>query len=647
MTKDERMIAGDAVPRVCPACGASHAVSLLVGGLCLSCVARNVKSGLRGLLDGALAEKEPAALSIEGYEVQELIGGGGMGEVYRAVRIESREVVAIKIVAGRLTRDPGVTARFENEVSAMARLDHPNVVRVIDQGEAADGRHFLVTEFVDGCDLRRLMRAQRLEPARAFEIFAKVCAGVAHAHECGIVHRDIKPANILTGLDGTVKVADFGLAKTLADKSHWYGFTQTRDTFGTPYYIAPEVTRAAGAADKRADVYALGVLLYELLSGAVPMGQFTPLSQRMDIDRRMDGIIAEALADDPERRTASVTALAGAVAKIAAAHASRHRRSHLMMRATGALGVLVLGGAMGAWMMARRQPQNARPVFAEPAKATKEQPWENSLGMKFVPVPGRALLMSIWETRVRDYRVFSEAEIAGKADWQVGTTSLRKQMDAVKKGTAPPSEDMRDEFTTWDAPGFPQTPDDPACGIDLGDARMFCAWLTWRERNEGRLVITQRYRIPNYEEWSAAAAREESPLLPDDRTAQANFAGPEVRDIASWPADAVMFERRDPFPRTAPVGSFRPNSLGLYDMFGNIAEWVDTPKPGTVGDGSSIRYGVLGGSWTTGFARRGKTDYHVAARPGHAQVNIGFRIVLDLEVKSTPRALDPIGSEEK
>ena len=124
----------------CPHCGAEHEDALLVGGLCPSCVAQSVKSGLLDLLSDAPAEKEAVALNIEGYEVHELIGGGGMGEVYRATNIATQATLAIKVVAGRLTRDPEVTARFENEVSALSQLDHPNVVRVIDQGPGIDER---------------------------------------------------------------------------------------------------------------------------------------------------------------------------------------------------------------------------------------------------------------------------------------------------------------------------------------------------------------------------------------------------------------------------------------------------------------------------------------------------------------------------
>ena len=617
----------------CPSCGSAQEENLLVNGLCPACVARSMKSGLMSLLDEPAADKEAVSLEIDGYEVHELIGGGGMGEVYRAKRLHDGQIVAIKVVAGRLTRDPEVTARFENEVSAMAQLSHENVVRVLDQGETTDGRHYLVSDFIDGCDLRRLLKAQRLEAAKAFEIFDKVCTGIAHAHERGIVHRDIKPANILVGSDGTVKIADFGLAKTLADDSHWYGFTQTRDTFGTPYYIAPEVTRQAGVADQRSDVYALGVLLCELRCGAVPMGQFTPLSQRIDIDQRIDSIIAEALADDPQRRTASVAELAAEVRKIATRHASRKKRSRLVFALAAAFVVLGLGGALGAWFAMSRHFQPAKPVFAKPASAAKETPWENSLGMKFVPLPKRSMLISVYETRLRDYIAFSEAENAVLPDWRIGLANPRKQIRGFTKGREAKSE-RSEKLSTWDTPGFPQTPDHPVTGVDLIEARLFCAWLTWKERQEGRLTKEQAYRLPRENEWNELAALDTTDWQREDPTALANFGGIEASEVQPWPEGSPFFNRRDPFPRTAPVGSFKANALGLYDLFGNVAEWVDTPAPDSVGDGNIVLYGLRGGSWSTGNARQARPDFHFGIHPGRAQANSGFRIVLDVAMKT-------------
>lgn len=629
---------------LCPRCGQAQAASLLVGGLCPACVARSMSSGLLGLLDESPADKEPVALVIDGYEVHELIGGGGMGEVYRAKRLSDDRTVAIKIVAGRLTRDPEVTARFENEVSAMSQLDHPNVVRVLDQGSTTDGRHYLVSEYIDGCDLRRLLKAQRLEPARAFDIFAKVCAGIAHAHGRGIVHRDIKPANILVGSDGTVKVADFGLAKTLVDTSHWYGFTQTRDTFGTPYYIAPEVTRQAGQADARSDVYALGVLLYEVLSGAVPMGQFTPLSQRTGLSKRLDNIVSDALADDPAARTPSVEMLAEDVRRLALAEVHRRRRTHTLSILAAALGILVIGAALGAWWFALRP--RMQPSFPNPASATKDKPWTNSLGMKFVPLPEHRLLVSIYETRVKDYQAFSAAENAVMPSWRLGAANPRRQFEALQQQAGVTAHSRASKLSTSADPGFAQTPDDPACGVDLLDARLFCAWLTWKEREEGRLQPMQSYRLPVEREWSAAVSYDATDWQIDDAGAQANFAGIEAPEVKPWPEDVPFFARRDAFPRTAPVGRFAPNPLGLYDLFGNVAEWVDTPAPDSLGRGNNLIYGLRGGSWATGSARQAKPDFHLGSRPGRAQANFGFRIVLDLEVKSAaPRALDPVTAE--
>lgn len=615
----------------CPDCGAPAGADPLVSGLCPACVARTVSGGLLDLIDESAAGATPLPLVIEGYEVGELVGGGGMGEVYRAVRSADGLTVAVKVVAARLTLDPEVTVRFEHEVSTLAQLDHPNIVRVLDQGVAEDGRHYLVSEYVDGCDLRRLMRARRLEMAEAFGIFGKTCAAITHAHDRGIVHRDIKPANILVGAGGAVKVVDFGLAKTLADESHWYGFTRTRDTFGTPYYIAPEVTRGAAAADARSDVYALGVLLYEMLSGALPMGRFTPLSERAPVGRRMDAVIAAALADDPAKRTGSVAELAGAVRSLAGFHARKRRRAKVLGIAALVAVALAAGGLAGLEIGRRKEPGPVAPVFNPPAEASRERPWENGLGMKFVPLPNHPMLVSIYETRVRDFAVFSRAENAMLPEWRAGLANPKAQRretkarpEAAGAGTG--------ASRTWSDPGFPQTPDHPVTGVDLVEARLFCAWLTWKERQEGRLTATQAYRLPREEEWDDIVGHDDTVWQREDAAAQANFAGAEAAEAPSWPDGFPTFSRRDPFPRTAPVGSFKPNALGLFDLFGNVCEWVDTPAPDSVGEGSVVLYGLRGGSWATGTPRQARPDFHFGTRPGRAQTTFGFRIVLDLRM---------------
>lgn len=623
----------------------------MVGGVCPACVAKNMQRQLFANLEAEIEEKEPLSLNVQGYEIQELIGGGGMGEVYRAVLTARGRVVAMKVVSGRLTRDPEVTARFEAEVAALSQLSHHNVVRVLDHGETVNGRHFLVMEYVDGCDLRRLLRAQRLELERALDIFLKVCAGVSHAHQRGLVHRDIKPANILIGADGTVKVADFGLAKTLVESSSSYGFTQTRDTFGTPYYVAPEVTRSAGQADARADVYALGVLLYELLTGSVPMGQFTPLSKKTGLSKKIDGIISHALADDPQRRLSSVEEMAAAVEKIAAEHQRGHVkrvRSRKLMALAAIFVTLGLGAAVGSWISDRHVPSYLLSRSGGDAvNASREHPWRNSLGMSFVPVPvvDGHLLFSQFETRLKEYEAFAALNRALLPSLQSEVYSER--LESVKESQGKTSEK---ELTSWRNPGFSQTPEHPVCGIHLAQARLFCAWLTRHERDLGWLKEGQVYRLPTDAEWSAAAGITEYPgshkadglsvepnLLPTG-----NFAGQEVKRLALWPLRRPADAAEDSYPCTAPVGSFPANSFGIFDLHGNVLEWTMTRMDGRLGFPPDF-FGLRGGSWATGKLHEMRPEFRKASRSIRAQADFGFRIVLDLDSTVEPlQPLDPL-----
>jgi hypothetical protein len=213
-------------------------------------------------------------------------------------------------------------ARFAREAEALRRLAHPRVVKFLDHGEDRDAA-FIVTELVDGRDLAARLAERRLALAEIVDLFGQVCDGVAAAHAAGIVHRDLKPANILVGKDGA-KVADFGLAQLGVDVAI-PTLTRTNVAMGTFHYLAPEQRKDAHAVDHRADVWALGVILYEMLTGELPLGSFAPPSTTgpPGCDRRVDAIVRRALAPDPAARYASVAELARDVRALVAPRTTR------------------------------------------------------------------------------------------------------------------------------------------------------------------------------------------------------------------------------------------------------------------------------------------------------------------------------------
>ncbi len=245
-----------------------------------------------------------------GYTVEGLLGRGGMGAVYKGVQINLDRVVAIKILPPGVEReDPSFADRFKNEARLMAKLNHPAVVAVYDFGTTSAGQLYFVMEFVDGTDVHQMIVTQEKLPAEhALAITAHVCDALGAAHEMGIVHRDIKPANILINMRGQVKVADFGLAKV--DTPDQHGLTKTGFAMGTPDFVAPEALMLGSQVDGRADIYAVGVMLYQMLTGEVPRGAFKPASHRVQgLDPRFDGIITKALQMDRAERQQSAQEL--------------------------------------------------------------------------------------------------------------------------------------------------------------------------------------------------------------------------------------------------------------------------------------------------------------------------------------------------
>src|SRR5262249_12293821 len=191
--------------------------------------------------------------------------------------------------------------RFAREARALARLSHPNIVAVHDFGES-DGLFYLVMEYVDGANLRHVLEDGPLNPARAPAIIPQICEALQDAHQEGIVHRDVKPENILLDRRGRVKIADFGLAKLLGRPRAAFTLTGTNQVMGTLDYMAPEQRQRPQEVDHRADIYSLGVVFYEMLTGELPLGRFAPPSQVARVDARLDPVVFRALEREPERR---------------------------------------------------------------------------------------------------------------------------------------------------------------------------------------------------------------------------------------------------------------------------------------------------------------------------------------------------------
>ena len=631
--------------------------------------------GLFDLASVSAAEREsqptPGELqrSFPHFEILEMLGRGGMGVVYKARQITLDRFVAIKLLPPALGDDPDFAHRFQREARAMARLSHPGIITLHDFGQTPEGQLYFVMEFVDGANLHDLIKSGGLAPADALSIAAQVCEALAYAHGEGVVHRDIKPANVMVTHCGRVKVADFGLAR-LIDQENPSELTMTGTVMGTLHYMAPEQRRGEHV-DHRADIFALGVMLYEMLCREVPHGMFDLPSTRVGCDPRIDHIVARAMQNEFERRFQSTQemhaaiesartailvpvpvaprvpalvppkppAFAKPIAPLVLPPAARSRA-----RANAMLAVALIALAGGTWWLVHARsrahlPPNRPDVtgFEEaaararaverlrqaravtPATASKDAPFVNSLGMKFVPVPitggptsGQRVLFSIWETWVQDYDTFAK--------------------------------ELNLEWNPW---GGAINPLHPATMLSWNEANEFCAWLTDRERKAGRLGPDLAYRLPTDHEWSCAAGigDKENPGPPSQ-------AGKEkLPGIypwgTTWPpparagnlADETYHRSRDGtdtgkdnpfvagyddgFANLAPVGSFPANTLGLYDVEGNVSEWCEGWSEGT----HEMRF-VCGSNWRDARPDHVASAWRNRAPPGHRSFSVGFRVVL-------------------
>jgi predicted Ser/Thr protein kinase len=295
-------------------------------------------------------EMEQLAAAFPQLEIQQLLGVGGMGAVYKVRQKELDRVAALKVLPGEMAVDAGFTERFLREARLLASLGHPHIVTVYEFGER-NGIYFLLMEFVDGVTLRQALRAEpirKLDSKEALAIVGQLCDALQFAHDEGVVHRDIKPENILIDKRGRVKIADFGLAKLLGQSPTMPTLTGPHQLLGTPVYMAPEQIEGLPGIDHRADIYSMGVVFYELLTGELPLGRFSPPSERAETDVRLDEVVFRTLAKDPGRRYQQASHVKTDVESFRSSEtgsaplAKNHRRLVWIAVAAFVIGVLIL-----------------------------------------------------------------------------------------------------------------------------------------------------------------------------------------------------------------------------------------------------------------------------------------------------------------
>lgn len=299
--------------QVCPQCGGELPAGR-TEGLCPKCL---LQQGLltnpptvaptqssdrdEGLPAFVAASPEELAPFFPQLQILELLGVGGMGAVYKARQASLDRLVALKVLPREVGRDPTFAERFRREARALASLNHPNIVTIHDIGQA-EGLYYIIMEYIDGANLRQIIHTKTLSPEQTLALVPQMCEALQYAHDEGVVHRDIKPENILVDKRGRAKIADFGLAKILGDRVLDTSLTGTQQVMGTLRYMAPEQMMGARDVDHRADIYALGVVFYELLTGELPLGRFPLPSERTPCDARLDEVVLKALERERERR---------------------------------------------------------------------------------------------------------------------------------------------------------------------------------------------------------------------------------------------------------------------------------------------------------------------------------------------------------
>jgi serine/threonine protein kinase len=497
------------------------------------------------------AAPSPAELSplLPGYEVESLLGRGGMGAVYLATETRLRRRVALKLLPLELGFRHDFRQRFEREARVLAQLDHPHIVRLHGMGETDDGHLYLVMEYVEGSHLAALLQQALTAPdrppgrpvipwPRIAQIIGQLAEALAHAHAQGLIHRDLKPANVLLTRDGSAKLADFGLARTmlqnLAASENSAFLTQTGQVMGTYDYMAPE-QRDGLPSDHRVDIYGLGVLLYQLLTGSLPRGTFEPPSTLTGVGPEVDRLVSRALASNPAHRTPTAE---GFLAELRACPPQGKRAlwNHPHTRTAAAI-MAVSGLSAILWATSLKQ-QTTPPLATATAARPLESPApptaslrRSFLGHSLRSLPTRPhVFVAESATTVAQYRRFAQetARPDSPAQWR------------TRVG------DPLSSTLTWHQPGRPVTDDQPVVAISWQDAHDFCHWMTRSALARGDILPGQEFRLPMIHEW-----RQAFNAFPSDSKTSPG------RQVEEWLHDRMDFNR---LWHAAAASSSRENS---------------------------------------------------------------------------------------
>ncbi len=610
------------------------------------------------------------------YQILRLLGRGGMGSVYLAMDTQLKRRVAIKVPhVTAFTDRPDVRVRFLREAEAAARFHHPNFCPIFDLGEI-DGVPFLTMAYIDGKTLSASIgREQGWPPRRAAAVARQLASALAELHRQGIVHRDLKPANIMVDNRGGLVLMDFGLARWY-DDAEGSTFTPAGAILGTPAYMSPEQAEGSTkAVGPRSDIYSLGVILYELLTGRRPYeGSLTkilgmiafaeapaPSTHRPDLDPELESICLKAMAKKPDDRYASMDDFAKALQKWldipgkdvepvvkpakadvgdletirdeeAPGRPDGNDAVRRLVRIMAVVLVVAMAGGLAAWLA-----------------------WTsgtNSISMRFRTIPAGEFEMGsddgdMDEKPKHTVRITKPFEI-GTTEVTVGQFSRFVQethykTDAERSASGGFGWDeakgaivQDSKYTAWFT-GFDQTDDHPVVNVSWGDATEFCAWLS---RKEGKT-----YRLPTEAEWEYACragttTRYSTGDDPEDLARVGNVSDATARQ--KFPTSEAI-KASDGYLFTAPVGRFRPNARGLYDMHGNVWEWCadwygstyywklipTVTDPQGPPEGPLTRV-MRGGSW---YVKPGNSlsEYRSTFRNFEAytspSIRVGFRVV--------------------